>query len=82
MIYIKQLFPLFSSQLFLNICLQLKLLVPGFASSVPTCQWLYVITFGGGLVKGDDVSLDVKVGEHCTVVVTTQASTKVIEVTL
>ena len=88
MIYIKQLFPLFSSQLFLNICLklliltQLKLLVPGFASSVPTCQWLYVITFGGGLVEGDDVSLDVKVGEHCTVVVTTQASTKVIEVTL
>lgn len=55
----------------------LKLLVPGFASSVPCCQWLYVITFGGGLVEGDNVSLDVKVGEHCTVVVTTQASTKV-----
>ncbi|KAL9971295.1 hypothetical protein ACROYT_G023803 [Oculina patagonica] len=55
----------------------LKLLVPGFASSVPSCQWLYVITFGGGLVEGDNVSLDVKVGEHCTVVVTTQASTKV-----
>ncbi|KAJ7393482.1 hypothetical protein OS493_006464 [Desmophyllum pertusum] len=55
----------------------LKLLVPGFASSVPSCQWLYVITFGGGLVEGDNVSLDVKVGEQCTVVVTTQASTKV-----
>lgn len=55
----------------------LKLLVPGCASSIPSSQWLYVITFGGGLVKGDNVSLDVKVGEHCTVVVTTQASTKV-----
>ena len=49
---------------------------------MPTCQWLYVITFGGGLVEGDNISLDVKVGEHCTVVVTTQASTKVIKVTL
>lgn len=55
----------------------LKLLVPGLASSVPTCQWLYIITFGGGLVEGDNVAVDVKVGEHCTVVVTTQASTKV-----
>lgn len=63
---------------FNDFVLQLKLLVPGFASSVPSCQWLYVITFGGGLVEGDNVSLDVKVGEQCTVVVTTQASTKVI----
>ncbi|XP_020626273.1 urease accessory protein D-like [Orbicella faveolata] len=55
----------------------LKFLVPGFASSVPTCQWLYIITFGGGLVEGDNVAVDVKVGENCTVVVTTQASTKV-----
>ena len=56
---------------------QLKLLVPGHASSVSSCQWLYLITFGGGLVEGDNVSVDVKVGEHSTVVVTTQASTKV-----
>jgi len=55
----------------------LKLLVPGHASSVSSCQWLYLITFGGGLVEGDNVSVDVKVGEHSTVVVTTQASTKV-----
>lgn len=60
---------------------QLKFLVPGFASSVPTCQWLYIITFGGGLVEGDNVAVDVKVGENCTVVVTTQASTKVTETT-
>lgn len=55
----------------------LKLLVPGHASSISSCQWLYIITFGGGLVEGDNVSVDVKVGEHCTVVATTQASTKV-----
>lgn len=66
------------SSLFLS---QLKLLVPGLASSVPTCQWLYIITFGGGLVEGDNVAVDVKVGEHCTVVVTTQASTKVTDTT-
>jgi len=38
---------------------------------------LYIITFGGGLVEGDNVCVDVKVGELSTVVVTTQASTKV-----
>ena len=62
---------------FIDFIQQLKLLVPGHASSVSSCQWLYIITFGGGLVEGDNVSVDVKVGEHCTVVVTTQASTKV-----
>jgi len=46
---------------------------------VPSCQWLYIITFGGGLVEGDNVAVDVKVEEQCTVVVTTQASTKVTE---
>ena len=56
---------------------QLKLLIASRASSVPSCQWLYVITFGGGLVEGDNVCVDVKVGELSTVVVTTQASTKV-----
>ena len=48
---------------------------------MPTCQWLYIITFGGGLVEGDNVAVDVKVGENCTVVVTTQATTKVTETT-
>ncbi|XP_073247509.1 uncharacterized protein [Porites lutea] len=55
----------------------LKLLIASRASSVPSCQWLYIITFGGGLVEGDNVCVDVKVGELSTVVVTTQASTKV-----
>lgn len=48
---------------------------------MPTCQWLYIITFGGGLVEGDNVGVDVKVGEDCTVVVTTQAATKVTDTT-
>lgn len=56
---------------------QLKLLTPSRASAVPSCQWLYIITFGGGLVEGDNVAVDIKVGENCTVVATTQASTKV-----
>lgn len=55
----------------------LKLLVPSQASAAPSCLWLYVITFGGGLVEGDNVSVDLNIGENCTVVVTTQASTKV-----
>lgn len=53
------------------------MLIASRASSVPSCQWLYIITFGGGLVEGDNVCVDVKVGELSTVVVTTQASTKV-----
>ena len=52
-------------------------MVPKFASCTPSSQWLYTITFGGGLVEGDNITLDVDVGEDCTVVVTTQASTKV-----
>ncbi|XP_074626781.1 uncharacterized protein LOC141884795 [Acropora palmata] len=55
----------------------LKFLVPTQASTVPSCQWLYIITFGGGLVEGDNVAVDIKVSENCTIVVTTQASTKV-----
>ena len=56
---------------------QLKLLTPSRASTVSSCQWLYIITFGGGLVEGDNVAVDIKVGENCTAVATTQASTKV-----
>ena len=56
---------------------QLKFLVPSQASTVPSCQWLYIITFGGGLVEGVNVAVDIKVSENCTIVVTTQASTKV-----
>ncbi|XP_019637471.1 PREDICTED: urease accessory protein D-like [Branchiostoma belcheri] len=55
----------------------LKLLLPQNVSETKTCQWLYVITFGGGLVAGDNIQLDIELAEECTVVVTTQASTKV-----
>jgi urease accessory protein len=39
--------------------------------------WVYTSSYGGGLVDGDTVSLDVAVGEGATAFVSTQASTKV-----
>lgn len=41
---------------------------------------LYIVGYGGGLVSGDDVQLDVDVGEQCTLAVLTQGSTKVFKV--
>ncbi|MCO5573076.1 hypothetical protein L7F22_026841 [Adiantum nelumboides] len=38
---------------------------------------LYVVGYGGGLVSGDTVSLDIDVGSHCTLLLLTQGSTKV-----
>lgn len=38
---------------------------------------LYIVGYGGGLVSGDDVELDVDVGERCTLLLLTQGSTKV-----
>lgn len=38
---------------------------------------IYVVGYGGGLVSGDSVSLDVDVGSRCTALVLTQGSTKV-----
>ncbi|GFP84181.1 urease accessory protein d [Phtheirospermum japonicum] len=37
--------------------------------------WIYTITYGGGI--GDSIAFDVTVGDGCTVVLTTQSSTKV-----
>ncbi|KAK2178005.1 hypothetical protein NP493_566g00023 [Ridgeia piscesae] len=54
----------------------LKLLCPSLASS-SNCQWLYPITFGGGLVEGDVITLEVEAGPGSCVLVTTQSSTKV-----
>ncbi|XP_006813332.1 uncharacterized protein LOC100369951, partial [Saccoglossus kowalevskii] len=54
----------------------LKLMVPKYAGSSNT-QWLYPITYGGGLVAGDHIDLDVTVGDGCSVLITTQGSTKV-----
>jgi len=39
--------------------------------------WIYTSSYGGGLVDGDAVSLDVSVGEGAAAFVSTQASTKV-----
>lgn len=39
--------------------------------------WVYISSFGGGLVSGDTLALDVRLGRGATGVVTSQASTKV-----
>jgi urease accessory protein len=39
--------------------------------------WIYTSTYGGGLVDGDDVALDVHVGRDAAAFLSTQASTKV-----
>jgi urease accessory protein len=46
---------------------------------IPTCDAAVVclVTFGGGLVDGDSIALDVKVGPGAVVVLFTQSSTKV-----
>ena len=51
----------------------LRLLCPANAGSA---AWAYTSSFGGGLVDGDDVQLDVSVGEGAHALVTTQGSTK------
>ncbi|UZJ57361.1 hypothetical protein CBS101457_006681 [Exobasidium rhododendri] len=38
---------------------------------------LYIVGYGGGLVSGDVVSIDFDVGQHCTLLLLTQGSTKV-----
>lgn len=38
---------------------------------------LYIVGYGGGLVSGDCVDLDIDVGERCTLLLLTQGSTKV-----
>ncbi|XP_058096408.1 urease accessory protein D isoform X4 [Magnolia sinica] len=56
----------------------LKFIVPSkVASSKTDAVWIYSISYGGGIVSGDCISCKVSVGESCTAVLTTQASTKV-----
>lgn len=52
----------------------LKLLVP---RPRATCAWAFASTFGGGLLAGDAIDLDVTVGEGTSLLIGTQASTKV-----
>lgn len=52
----------------------LKLLNPRNAGM---SAWVYVATYGGGLLDGDSLSIDIAVAPHATALVSTQASTKV-----
>ena len=52
----------------------LKLLCPRTQSHA---SWVFVSTYGGGLVGGDQLQLDVKVGPAATALLATQSSTKV-----
>jgi urease accessory protein len=52
----------------------LKLLVPRPRGE---SVWAYLSSFGGGMVAGDQTSLDVKVGDKARCFLSTQASTKV-----
>jgi len=52
----------------------LKLLTP---KNHGDARWTFVATYGGGLVDGDAIALDVKVGEGAKALIGTQASTKV-----
>ncbi|XP_068655377.1 urease accessory protein D [Aristolochia californica] len=56
----------------------LKFIVPTKVGPSSTdAVWIYSISYGGGIVSGDCISCGISVGEGCTVVLTTQASTKV-----
>ncbi len=52
----------------------LKLLTP---KNHGDARWTFVATYGGGLVDGDAIALDVKVGENAKALIGTQASTKI-----
>lgn len=42
-----------------------------------TAAWVYAATYGGGLLGGDAIALDVTVGDGASALLSTQASTKV-----
>lgn len=56
----------------------LKFIIPTkVGSSKSDVVWIYSLTYGGGIVSGDLISCDFTIGDGCTTVLTTQASTKV-----
>lgn len=56
----------------------LKFIVPTKVGPPNTdAVWIYSLTYGGGIVSGDRISCEFVVGNGCTTVLTTQASTKV-----
>ncbi|TYH37622.1 hypothetical protein ES332_D12G053000v1 [Gossypium tomentosum] len=46
-------------------------------SSITDAVWIYSLTYGGGIVSGDSISVEFTIGDGCTAVLTTQSSTKV-----
>ncbi|XP_010260632.1 PREDICTED: urease accessory protein D [Nelumbo nucifera] len=56
----------------------LKFIIPRKAgSSKADVVWIYSLTYGGGIVSGDYISCRLTIGDGCSTVLTTQASTKV-----
>ncbi|XP_071042747.1 uncharacterized protein [Parasteatoda tepidariorum] len=51
-------------------------MIPSSASET-LCQWLYPITFGGGLVEGDSITINLIVSEKCCLLVTSLSFPKV-----
>jgi urease accessory protein len=52
----------------------LRLLIP---SNHGRAAWIYTSHYGGGLVDGDQVQLEISIGRHAAAFLSTQASTKV-----
>lgn len=50
---------------------------PGRNNEAHTTAWIYEINYGGGLVSGDTIQIDLNVGENTTMVVTGQSSMKI-----
>ncbi|XP_061364995.1 urease accessory protein D-like [Gastrolobium bilobum] len=56
----------------------LKFIIPKKVGSSKTdVVWVYALTYGGGILSGDHISCKFSVGDTCTMVLTTQGSTKV-----
>ncbi|KAG5051999.1 hypothetical protein AAZX31_02G155900 [Glycine max] len=56
----------------------LKFIIPKKVGSSKTdAVWVYALNYGGGIVSGDNISCKFSVGDTCTMVLTTQGSTKV-----
>ncbi|KAK8629827.1 hypothetical protein V6N13_078652 [Hibiscus sabdariffa] len=56
----------------------LKLIFPRKVGPSQTdAVWIYTLTYGGGIVSGDSISVEFTIGDGCTAVLTTQSSTKV-----
>ncbi|XP_041025976.1 urease accessory protein D isoform X3 [Juglans microcarpa x Juglans regia] len=55
----------------------LKFIIPNKVGPSKTdAVWIYSLTYGGGIVSGDSISCELTIGDGCTTVLTTQASTK------